>query len=78
MLTIMVMLVPVFMPFRFMPVALFLVFPHFDETHRLATGTVVMAITSPVALMSVWGFNHNDPVIHRVGIGKPHMAMDAR
>ncbi len=78
MITIMMMSVAVFVAFGFVPVALFLIFPHFNKPYGLATGAVVVAITAPVALMGVRGFNDNDPVIHRVGIGNSYVAMHAR
>jgi hypothetical protein len=79
MITVMMMsvTVAVFVAFGFVPVALLLIFPHFNKTHRLTTGAVVVAITAPVALMGVRCFHYQNAVVVRIGISDPHMAMHA-
>ncbi len=78
MITIMMMSVAVFVAFWFVPVALFLILPHFNKPHRLTTGAVMMAITAPIALMGIRGFNDDDAIINRVGIGDSDVAMYTR
>jgi hypothetical protein len=74
----MMMPVLVFFAFRLMPVTLLPVFSHLCKAHRLAAGTVVVAITRPVTLMGTRGFDHNHPLIVAVRICHLHMSMDAR
>ena len=75
MLTIMVMLVPVFMPFRFMPVALFLILPHFDKPYGLVTGAIVMAVAAPITLMRIRRFDDHNPIIVGIRICDSDMTM---
>ncbi len=77
MITVMVMDVAMasFVAFWFVPVALFLILPHFDKPYGLVTGAIVMAVATPITLMRIRRFDDHNPIIVGIRICDSDMTM---